>query len=302
MTFGYLAQPIDQAAGTGRAAGRLNRLVGLAQNLAADSQIDLFQPATAYRLAGANLVEGTASAIDTINSTSLAMAEILFAVLPSKVPTLGTVVEIERALARGLPTVIITDLLGQSVQVQSWAQHGATVIYEHADLDYMDACRAVRAVLRTPRQPVSLATGRPTDLLPYVRTHEAASVPTKAYEDDAGLDLAACEPAVIPARGSAQVRTGLKFALPPGTWGLIIGRSSAWAKKGLDVRLAVIDVGWRGELFVVCYNPTDTDYKVEVGERLAQYILLPAWLGHLAEVEELPAHDRGENGFGSSGH
>jgi dUTP pyrophosphatase len=144
-------------------------------------------------------------------------------------------------------------------------------------------------------------SGRPTDLLPYVRADSLAYAPTKAYEDDAGLDLAACEDVTIPAGGSALVRTGLKFALPPGYWGLILGRSSTWANRKLVCMPGVIDSGWRGELFVSLWNPGTEEAKILVGERVGQYILLPAWAGHLTEVEQLPTHARGENGFGSSG-
>lgn len=298
MTFGYLAQPIDQS----RRQQGVNRLIAAARLLASETGVDLFAPGRAYHLANRrSLLGNTASAIDTINATALDVAEILFAVIPSGVPTLGTPVEIERCLGRGLPVVIVTEsrLWQTSVQMQSWAQSGALVAtLEAIEGDPLRAAAACREMLRSaPPVPTEPLPGA----LPYVRTHEAASTPSKAYEDDAGLDLAACEPAVIPPGGRALIRTGLKFALPAGFWGLIVGRSSTWAKRGLDVKLGVIDAGWRGELFVSVHNPGTDEVKVEVGERLAQYILLPAWMGKLMQVASLPDHERGENGFGSSG-
>jgi dUTP pyrophosphatase len=190
-----------------------------------------------------------------------------------------------------------------SVQVRTWADAGALVVtIQDVTQDPLEVAGWCRGLLRRRADEASrVATERPADLLPYVQAHPDATRPTKAYPDDAGIDLAACESVVIPVSGKALVKTGLKFALPAGMWGLIVGRSSTWAKKRLDVKLGVIDAGWRGELFISIENRGDEDYKVEVGERLAQYILLPAWQGAFAEVGMLPEHARGENGFGSSG-
>lgn len=297
MTFGYLAQPIDQ----GRRSPRITRVIAAAKELAHDAGIDLYQPGKAFQIVGSDMPASTASAIDAINRQGLDLADVLVAVLPYGVATLGTPVEIERALGAGLPTIIVTEdlLFRSSVQVRAWSDAGAFVAtleaYESDPLGMGAACREM-LVRRAP-----VATERPRDLLPYVRADILSTVPTKAYEDDAGLDLAASADAVIPAGGRTLVPTGLKFALPTGTWGLILGRSSTWAKRELVVMPGVIDAGWRGELFVSLWNPGTEDAKIEIGERLAQYILLPAWAGRLQQVEELPAHARGENGFGSSG-
>jgi dUTP pyrophosphatase len=63
----------------------------------------------------------------------------------------------------------------------------------------------------------------------------------------------------------------------------------------------LVDSGYRGELRVVLLN-TDRDraFEIEPGMRIAQLVLLPVPPVELRVVDELPASDRGERGFGSS--
>ena len=293
----YLAQPIDQ----GKRSPRITRLKHAAHAIAADRGLDLFSPATAYRPSSVPLDLGTMATIDRINRYAFDQSTGMIACLPWGVPTLGTASEIEQALNTGKPVAVLTDreLAERSVQLLAWQGRGALVYTLDAiEDDPLGVSAAIAQHLRTG-PPVGSPAAR--EIMPYVRADILSTVPTKAYPDDAGLDLAASEAVTIPARSSMSIKTGLKFALPAGTWGLIVGRSSTWAKRGLDVKLGVIDAGWRGELLIVVHNPTDEAAKVEIGDRLAQYIVLPAWQGALAEVGMLPPHARGENGFGSSG-
>lgn len=294
----YLAQPIDQAAGK----ARITRVRQVAEDLLALGGFAVYRPAHAFHKfgQGRKFTHAEAESVDAINAAALSYCESLVAVLPSGVATLGTPVEIERYLTAGKPVAIVTDhqLADSSVQVRAWQQTGAMVIpWEQAERDPF----RVGEVLG---RHLSQAARRDEPALPrmsYVRSDVLAVPPGRAYPDDAGLDLAACEDKVIAPGGSALIRTGLKFALPAGHFGLIVGRSSAWAKRRLDVKLGVIDAGWRGELFISVKNDSDEKAEIKVGERIAQYIVLPAWLGNLAEVEVLTPHARGENGFGSSG-
>ena len=62
-----------------------------------------------------------------------------------------------------------------------------------------------------------------------------------------------------------------------------------------------MDSGYRGEVRVVLLNtdPSET-FVAEPGERIAQLVVLPVPALAIREVEELPASERGERGFGSS--
>lgn len=65
--------------------------------------------------------------------------------------------------------------------------------------------------------------------------------------------------------------------------------------------MGVIDNGYRGELFAGAFNLADVPVVLEVGERVAQLILMPMRIAPLVEVSELSDSERGTLGFGSTG-
>ena len=135
------------------------------------------------------------------------------------------------------------------------------------------------------------------------RLHPDARIPTAAYLDDAGLDLASVERVTLPAGGRHTVATGLAVAIPPGHAGFVQPRSGLAARHGITVvnSPGLIDAGYRGELQVVLLN-TDPDHEftIEVGDRIAQLVILALPSIDLVEVDELPPSQRAERGFGSS--
>jgi dUTP pyrophosphatase len=135
------------------------------------------------------------------------------------------------------------------------------------------------------------------------RLRPDAVLPRHAYPGDAGLDLAACERVVLEPGDRATVATGLAVAIPPGYAGYVQPRSGLAAEHGITMVNApgLVDSGYRGELRVVLLN-TDRDraFEVEPGMRIAQLVLLPVPPVELRVVDELPASERGERGFGSS--
>ncbi len=72
-------------------------------------------------------------------------------------------------------------------------------------------------------------------------------------------------------------------------------------KKGLTVFGGVIDEDYRGEWFVMLYNSTDQTYTVNVGDRVAQFLVQLVRQDVIAEVDALSGTERGENGFSSTG-
>jgi dUTP pyrophosphatase len=141
--------------------------------------------------------------------------------------------------------------------------------------------------------------------LPMTRLHDAATLPTRAYEGDAGLDLAASERVELGPGERAAVSTGLTVAIPEGYAGFVQPRSGLAARHGITILNApgLVDAGYRGELKVVLLN-TDREeaFVVEPGMRIAQLVVVPVALPEPKEVAELPASERGERGFGSSAH
>jgi dUTP pyrophosphatase len=132
----------------------------------------------------------------------------------------------------------------------------------------------------------------------------AATLPAPAHPGDAGLDLRSVERVVIGPGRRALVRTGLGVAIPSGYGGLVMPRSGLAARHGVTVLNApgLIDAGYRGEVQVVLHN-TDPDgaYCVEVGDRVAQLVVVavPPVAPRLVDV--LSDTPRGTGGFGSTG-
>ena len=135
------------------------------------------------------------------------------------------------------------------------------------------------------------------------RLRPDAHLPRQAYEGDAGLDLAACERAVLQPGERATISTGIAVEIPEGYAGFVQPRSGLAARHGIGIVNApgLIDSGYRGEIRVVLLN-TDREHAfvVEPGMRIAQLVIAPVASPRLVEVDELASSERGSRGFGSS--
>ena len=128
-----------------------------------------------------------------------------------------------------------------------------------------------------------------------------ARLPVRASAGAAGFDLASVEDVVVPARERAAVRTGLRIAVPEGTYGRIAPRSSLALKHFVDVGAGVVDADYRGEVVVVLFNHSRTDFVVRAGDRVAQLVLERILTPEVVVVERLEDTERGAGGFGSTG-
>jgi len=139
--------------------------------------------------------------------------------------------------------------------------------------------------------------------LPIRRLRDDAIVPARAYDGDAGLDLAACERVVLAPGERATVGTGLAIAIPEGHAGFVQPRSGLAAKSGITIvnTPGLVDSGYRGELKVILLNTDEHEaFVVEPGMRIAQLVVMPVPVVDPVEVDELPESERGVRGFGSS--
>ena len=129
-------------------------------------------------------------------------------------------------------------------------------------------------------------------------------IPEAALPGDAGSDLRASEALVIGPGARATVGTGLQVALPIGFAAFVVPRSGLAAKHGITIvnSPGTVDAGYRGEIRVTLLN-TDTSepFAIEVGDRIAQLIVMPVSSPVFIPVERLPESHRGTGGFGSTG-
>jgi dUTP pyrophosphatase len=139
--------------------------------------------------------------------------------------------------------------------------------------------------------------------LPIRRLRDDAVVPGRAYDGDAGLDLAACERIELRPGERATVGTGLAVAIPDGYAGFVQPRSGLAARNGITIvnTPGLVDSGYRGELKVVLLNTDSREtFVVEPGMRIAQLVVMELPSVDPIEVDELPQSERGVRGFGSS--
>lgn len=88
------------------------------------------------------------------------------------------------------------------------------------------------------------------------------------------MDLAVSDHVVLsPEMGRQLLPTGINGPLPPGTWGLLLGRSST-TLKGLTVFPGVIDQDYTGEIKVMA-TTMERIIDLPRGTPVAQLILLP---------------------------
>jgi dUTP diphosphatase len=138
----------------------------------------------------------------------------------------------------------------------------------------------------------------------FTRLDPSVSLPRRAREGDAGLDLAANVDAKVGPGERAMIPTGLAVAIPKGHAGLVLPRSGLASKRGLTLSNSpgLIDAGYRGEVTIAVVNldPMET-VEITRGDRIAQLLVVPFAEVEPVEVDELPPSERGEGGFGSSG-
>ena len=121
----------------------------------------------------------------------------------------------------------------------------------------------------------------------------------------AGMDLRANidEPIIIKPLQRLVVNTGLFISLEPGYEAQIRPRSGLALNKGITVinSPGTIDADYRGEIGVILINLSDSSFKINSGDRIAQMIIAKHETISWRVVEKLDKSDRGNKGFGSTG-
>ena len=127
--------------------------------------------------------------------------------------------------------------------------------------------------------------------------------PAKAHSSDAAWDLRARSAVELPVGRSTLVPTGVFIELPENFEAQIRPRSGLALKHDLMLTNSpgTVDAGYRGEIGVIMYNGSDTPYKIERGDRIAQMVICKLPEVTLIQSDALNDSDRGAGGFGSSG-
>lgn len=136
---------------------------------------------------------------------------------------------------------------------------------------------------------------------------EGAIMPTRAHEQDAGLDLYAREEQLIGTveddylENYAVFDTGVHIELPPRTFGQLFSKSGLNVNYNIVSCGGTIDEGYTGSIRVKLYNLGKKPYLIRKGQKICQLVIMPCKKPKLELVDRLEETERGEKGFGSSG-
>lgn len=139
------------------------------------------------------------------------------------------------------------------------------------------------------------------------RLGKEIEMPQYGTKGSAGLDLRACidGPMTIEPGQTVLIPTGMAIHLDDsGLAAMLLPRSGLGHKHGIVLGnlVGLIDSDYQGPLMVSCWNRSDTAYTIEVGERIAQMVIVPVLQPTFVKVENFgDATERGVGGFGSTG-
>jgi len=132
-------------------------------------------------------------------------------------------------------------------------------------------------------------------------------LPDYATAGSAGMDLRACldEPLTIAPGKTELIPTGFAMHMQDsGMAAVILPRSGLGHKHGIVLGnlVGLIDSDYQGQVFVSCWNRSETGFVVDPGVRIAQMVFLPVVQAQWERVDEFDDSDRGGGGFGHTGH
>ncbi len=135
-----------------------------------------------------------------------------------------------------------------------------------------------------------------------------AEIPMPEYATDgsAGMDLRACidQEIILQPGQTSLIPSGLAIYIEnSGYAAMILPRSGLGHKHGIVLGnlVGLIDSDYQGQLMVSCWNRSQSDYTIKVGERVAQLIIVPVVQTEFELVTDFDSSDRGSGGFGHTG-
>jgi dUTP pyrophosphatase len=289
----YLSHPIDLA--NNHVAETVQKATQAIEHELAKRNAHLFKPGQAFWVSPEATPEPT---IEKINRHAQDQASGLIVLWPKGSKSWGVPVEVERALENGQPVAFLTN------QPHTWAMPGAWAKLTHPDL--FKTYPLTETGVEEATEWVTEATRdleKALTPLPFLKLNENGFSPSRAYPDDAGLDLYVSQTTTIKPGQFVDIPCSVAVQLNSDTWAMLTGRSSTLRKHGLMVNQGIIDPGYRGELYAGVFNLSRKKVTIFKGDRVAQLILMPNWTAqhHPKEVAKLDTHPRGNQGFGSSG-
>ena len=133
-------------------------------------------------------------------------------------------------------------------------------------------------------------------------------IPKIQTPKSAGYDLYANSDGCVKGMSHKLIKTKIRIKIPDNYCGQIWPRSSLSLKNGIETGAGIIDSDYQGELGVILYNHTDTDFNFSSDMRIAQLLIIPIVNKSINQcndetsfLEKFNSNERGNGGFGSTG-
>lgn len=131
-------------------------------------------------------------------------------------------------------------------------------------------------------------------------------LPQYATQGSAGMDLRACldSPLTIEPSQTKLIPTGIAIHIKDENLAAtILPRSGLGHKHGIVLGnlVGLIDSDYQGQLYISCWNRSQSNFSIMNGDRIAQLIIVPVVKANLEIVDEFNLTKRGDGGFGHSG-
>ena len=138
------------------------------------------------------------------------------------------------------------------------------------------------------------------------RLGDTIDLPDYATGGSAGLDLRACldNNITISPGETILIPTGLAIHIDdPSLASVLLPRSGLGHKHGIVLGnlVGLIDSDYQGQVFVSCWNRSQTPFEIVIGERIAQMVFVPVVQVGFEQVDEFSSSERGTGGFGHTG-
>ncbi len=135
------------------------------------------------------------------------------------------------------------------------------------------------------------------------KIHPNALIPKYQTEGSSGFDLHAVEEVMIKPHSVGLVKIGICLSLEVGYELQVRTRSGLALNHQVMVLNSpgTVDNDYRGEIRVILANLSDKDFKVQIGDRIAQGVVQKTYKAEFIECERLDETSRGSGGFGSTG-
>ena len=138
------------------------------------------------------------------------------------------------------------------------------------------------------------------------RIGKSIDLPEYATDGSAGMDLRAAldKTTQIHPGETLLIPTGLAIYIEDNSMAaIVLPRSGLGHKHGIVLGnlVGLIDSDYQGQLFVSCWNRGNDSFTIEIGDRIAQLVIVPVIQANFDIVDDFITTDRGSGGFGHSG-